>query len=61
AAVMIQQVWLPTNAMASRRGDWSPWPSWTAKSLHHVGFKVRDFEPFEDRVQMRELIFDDDE
>ncbi|WP_286763585.1 MULTISPECIES: M56 family metallopeptidase [Rhodopirellula] len=59
-AVLIQQVWLPTNAMASRRSDWSPWPTWTASALHEAGVQVRDFELFEDRVQMHELLYDDD-
>tara|TARA_R110002072_G_scaffold303004_1_gene491211 strand:+ start:5626 stop:6720 length:1095 start_codon:yes stop_codon:yes gene_type:complete len=59
-AVLIQQVWLPTNAMASQRSDWSPWPSWTASALHEAGVHVRDFELFEDRVQMHELLYEDD-
>lgn len=59
-AALIQQVWLPTNAMASQRSDWSPWPSWTARVLHQFDIQVRDFELFEDRVQMHELMYDDD-
>ncbi len=59
-AVLIQQVWLPTNAMASQRSDWSPWPTWTASALHEVGVQVRDFELFEDRVQMHELLYEED-
>ena len=61
ATALIQQVWLPTNAMASRRSDWSPWPTWTADALHRFDIKVRDFEPFEDRIQMRELLGEDDD
>ncbi|EMI41153.1 M56 family metallopeptidase [Rhodopirellula sp. SWK7] len=59
-AGLVQQVWLPTNAMASQRSDWSPWPKWTAKALHHVDVHVRDFELFEDRVQLHDLIYKDD-
>ncbi len=59
-ATLIQQVWLPTNAMASQRSDWSPWPSWTASALHQASVQVRDFELFQDRVQMHELLYDDD-
>ncbi len=60
AAGLIQQVWFPTNAMASRRSDWSPWPTWTASALHQINVQVRDFELFEDRVQMHELLHEDD-
>ena len=59
-AALVQQVWLPTNAMASQRSDWSPWPTWTAEALHEVGIQVRDFELFEDRVQMHELLYEED-
>jgi beta-lactamase regulating signal transducer with metallopeptidase domain len=55
-ALLIQQVWIPTNAMASQRSDWSPWPTWTANALHQIDVHVRDFELFEDRVQMHELL-----
>lgn len=59
-AVLVQQVWLPTNAMASQRSDWSPWPAWTAETLNEFGIHVRDFELFEDRVQMHELLYEED-
>ncbi|TWU04587.1 M56 family metallopeptidase [Stieleria varia] len=59
-AIAIQQVWLPTNAMASQRSRWSPWPTWTANALHQFDVNVRDFESFEDRVQMHELLYQDD-
>ncbi|WP_047812322.1 M56 family metallopeptidase [Rhodopirellula islandica] len=59
-ATLVQQVWLPTNVMASQRSDWSPWPSWTAKALHQFNLQVRDFESFEDRVQMHELLTEED-
>lgn len=60
----MQQIWIPTNAFASNRSRWSPWPSWTAKVLHN-GFdiRVRDFEQFDQRTQLHELLFqknDDD-
>ncbi len=57
---LIQQVWLPTNAMASQRSNWSPWPTWTASALHQFNVQVRDFELFEERVQMHELLYEDD-
>lgn len=55
-AVSVQQVWIPTNAMASQRSDWSPWPTWTANALHQINVQVRDFERFDNRVQMHELM-----
>ena len=57
---LVQQIWLPTNAMASQRSGWSPWPKWSANALHQVNVQVRDFEQFEDRVQMHELMYEDD-
>ncbi|EMI16503.1 peptidase M56 BlaR1 [Rhodopirellula maiorica SM1] len=57
---VIQQVWLPTNAMASQRTHWSPWPTWTANALHQIDVNVRDFELFEERVQMHELVCEED-
>jgi hypothetical protein len=59
-AGLIQQVWLPTNAMASQRSGWSPWPRWTAAALHQINVDVRDFERFEERVQLHELLQPDD-
>jgi bla regulator protein BlaR1 len=37
-------VWLPVNPRASRRANWSPWPSWTAQTLDAIGMPVRDYE-----------------
>ncbi len=55
--VLIQQVWLPTNAMASSRSHWSPWPSWTANIFHNtLGVSVRDYESYESRSQIHEWI-----
>ncbi|QDS91496.1 Methicillin resistance mecR1 protein [Roseimaritima multifibrata] len=56
SVVVVQQVWLPTNVMASSRSHWSPWPTWTANVLHQCNIQVRDFELFEERVQLHELI-----
>ncbi|TWU21165.1 Methicillin resistance mecR1 protein [Novipirellula galeiformis] len=55
--VLVQQVWLPTNARASSRSEWSPWPSWTAEALHNsFDLQLRDFERFENSLQMHELL-----
>ena len=37
-------VWLPINPNASRRADWSPWPTWSARALDAAGVAVRDYE-----------------
>ncbi len=54
--VAVNQVYLPVNAMASPRSRWSPWPTWTAHALHDFDIAVRDFEPFDRRAQMHELL-----
>ncbi len=60
AVVLIQQVWLPTNALASRRSAWSPWPTWTATALFNtLDVRVRDFEAFEDRVHLHEWLHEE--
>ncbi|KAA5538916.1 M56 family metallopeptidase [Roseiconus nitratireducens] len=53
------QLWLPVNAIASSRSNWSPWPAWTANVLHDFGYQVRDFEPFTERSNLHELIHPD--
>ncbi len=55
-AILVSQVWLPTNAIATHRSHWSPWPTWTATTLHDFGVTVRDFETFDERTQMHELL-----
>lgn len=55
AAIVISQCWLPVNADASNRTGWSPWPTWTAKTLHSVDIRVRDFEPFDEHTPMYEV------
>jgi len=58
-ALLVSQVWLPTNALATNRSHWSPWPAWTANALHDFDITVRDFEVFDERTQMHELLNDD--
>ncbi|MGB7345612.1 MAG: M56 family metallopeptidase [Pirellulaceae bacterium] len=54
-------LWLPVNALASSRTVLSPWPTWTAGVLHDFGISVRDFEPFDERTSLHELLEADDE
>jgi bla regulator protein blaR1 len=37
-------IWLPVNPRASRRADWSPWPTSSARTLDAIGMPVRDYE-----------------
>ncbi|TWU48579.1 Regulatory protein BlaR1 [Rubripirellula tenax] len=55
----ISQVWLPVNALASSRSKWSPWPTWSAETLHDFGYPVRDFEKFDDDHGFHHLFQDD--
>jgi beta-lactamase regulating signal transducer with metallopeptidase domain len=48
-------VCLPLDSLASPRSVWSPWPSWTASSLHCFSWNLRDYEQFDRRVQPFEI------
>jgi bla regulator protein blaR1 len=50
-------VWIPSDPLASSRSMWSPWPKkWTAKSLHCFGFNLRDYEQYDRRIQIYEIL-----
>jgi hypothetical protein len=51
-------VWMPVDVLASPRATWSPWPKWTAGVLHDLGIPVRDFEPYDRRIVLQELLED---
>tara|TARA_R110002111_G_scaffold247140_2_gene310070 strand:+ start:80696 stop:81829 length:1134 start_codon:yes stop_codon:yes gene_type:complete len=55
AAVLMGFVWLPVDALASPRANWSPWPSWTAGALHDFGYSVHDFDAYRGRIELHEL------
>ncbi len=55
-AVTTSQLWLPINPLASPRSQWSAWPTWTAAALHELNMPVRDFELFDSRTQLHELM-----
>jgi beta-lactamase regulating signal transducer with metallopeptidase domain len=44
AVLLCILVWLPVNPLASRRTEWSPWPTWSARALDAAGIAVRDYE-----------------
>jgi hypothetical protein len=56
---LASQIWIPCDPLASSRSVWSPWPRWTAESLHCFGVCLRDYERFDRRVSMHELRFED--
>ncbi|WP_417734620.1 M56 family metallopeptidase [Rosistilla oblonga] len=56
AALLISQIWLPINPLASSQSMFTRWPSWTANALHAFDIKVRDYERFEPNVQLHELM-----
>ncbi|MCA9043843.1 MAG: M56 family metallopeptidase [Planctomycetaceae bacterium] len=58
---LISQVWLPLNLFASPRSYWSPWPRWTADTLHDFGIHVRDYETHGRRTNAFELLEEDGE
>ncbi|WP_442508068.1 M56 family metallopeptidase [Novipirellula sp. SH528] len=58
--LLAAHLWLPVNVLASSRSHWSPWPHWTASTLHDFGVNVRDFEPFDERHEFSESSHDDD-
>ena len=55
-ALVVSQMWLPTNPVASRHTVYSPWPNWTATAAHAFGVKLRDFETFDSELQIDELL-----
>jgi hypothetical protein len=56
AALLLSQLWLPTNPLASRHAALSPWPNWTATVAHAFGVNLRDFEVFDAELEINELM-----
>ncbi len=59
--LVVSQLWLPVNVLASSRTCLSPWPTWTAEILHDFGISVRDFERFDARHDLNEILSDGDD
>jgi hypothetical protein len=53
--ILMSQVWIPSDPLASSRSTYSPWPAWTAQVMHCFGCSLRDYEQFDWRVQPYEL------
>ena len=49
-------LWLPVDVVASPRSNWSPWPRWSANVLREFGITARDFEVYDDRIELHELL-----
>lgn len=49
-------LWLPVDVAASSRSTWSPWPRWSANVLREFGITVRDFEVYDDRIELHEML-----
>ena len=58
AAIVCSQIWLPTNPLASTRSRWSPWPTWSAATLHAFNVSARDYERFDHRTELHEWLED---
>lgn len=55
ASLFASQFWLPTNPLASPKANYSPWPVWSAATLHAFNISARDFDQFDGRLQVYEL------
>jgi beta-lactamase regulating signal transducer with metallopeptidase domain len=53
--VVASQLWLPTNPLDSSQSLHSPWPTWSAATLHTLNVSVADYQPFDEQTQIHEL------
>lgn len=44
ALIATTLVWIPIDVAASSRSVWSPWPTWSARTLQALGIAARDYE-----------------
>ncbi len=51
-------LWLPVDVVASPRSTWSPWPHWSANVLREFGITARDFEVYDARIELHEMLED---
>lgn len=56
ATLLTAFIWLPVDVLASPRANWSPWPTWSADALHDFGVSVHDFETYNGRMELHELL-----
>jgi beta-lactamase regulating signal transducer with metallopeptidase domain len=55
ALVIAIFVWPPLDLNKSYGSAWSPWPTWSAETLHALGFPVRDYDTHDYRFRYHEL------
>jgi len=55
ACLIASQICVPLDALASSRASYSPWPTWTARTLHAFDVPVRDSEPFDAHLPLHEV------
>ena len=48
-------VWTPLDVGNPGRSAWSPWPTWSAETLHAFGFSARDYDVHDYRFRYQEL------
>jgi len=53
-ACVAASLWIPTDATASDRSLWSPWPRWSANALQSLGISARDYEIDGPRMRQHE-------
>ena len=54
-AALASLIWIPSDPLASPRSLWSPWPHWTASTVHCFGCNLRDYEQYDRRSQLFEM------
>jgi bla regulator protein blaR1 len=54
-ALAVSLLWLPIDPLTSSRSAVSPWPTWSAATLHALDMPVRDFQTFHTRDRAHEL------
>lgn len=50
-SILSASLWIPLDISETNRSLWSPWPRWSANSLHAIGISVRDYEIDNHRLQ----------
>jgi bla regulator protein BlaR1 len=58
ALVMALFVWTPLDFGKPYHSAWSPWPTWSAETLHALGYSARDYDVYDYRFRYQELMED---